>query len=317
MKVFTALIGLFLSGQALSSYIGLEQLQFSQEEVSLHLAESQRFSQIARSCLLNYKKEHLSFYKNHCVTRRRGIFRRRTETNCLSKYYGDRKYSKKPNQRRSDGRRLKYLIPELEKYDFPIEWMQEMEPISCVGMAINCLRESFQKTNQESAWKKLRLYIVKNHSGGTAIQEALRKLGWKVFYWNPASPDTLIERARKWDQEEKNWQSKGWHEYRYLNVQRKNRYYFNTVDNKEELVGFEKTPPAYLKTIPFWMGTANTGYHVFPGTFQDVVEAHSVRPITSIDNLEFSQFNPLNGEGPKWTGSEKYRSGLMAIPPGY
>ena len=42
----------------------------------------------------------------------------------------------------------------------------------------------------------------------------------------------------------------------------------------------------------------------------------SARELTSIDNLEDSLFNPLEkGGGPRWTISEKYRSGLIAVPP--
>jgi hypothetical protein len=33
------------------------------------------------------------------------------------------------------------------------------------------------------------------------------------------------------------------------------------------------------------------------------------------DNIEVSAFNPLaTGGGPRWTRSEKYRSGLIAVP---
>ncbi len=95
-----------------------------------------------------------------------------------------------------------------------------------------------------------------------------------------------------------------------------NTYWFNKVDNKTDMVGFGTAEPKVLQTAAFWIGTANTGYHVFPGTFGDVVEAHSTRHITAIDNLEFSRFSPFaTGGGPRWTKTEKYRSGLIALPP--
>jgi hypothetical protein len=35
----------------------------------------------------------------------------------------------------------------------------------------------------------------------------------------------------------------------------------------------------------------------------------------SIENIEFSKFNPLaSGGGPRWTASLKYRSGLICVP---
>ena len=95
-----------------------------------------------------------------------------------------------------------------------------------------------------------------------------------------------------------------------------NTYWYNKVDNKTDMVGFGNGEPEVLQNAPFWVGTANTGYHVFPGTYGDVVEAHSTRHITSVDNLEFSRFAPFaQGGGPRWTNTEKYRSGLIAIPP--
>jgi len=315
--MFTILCLLNLTNVFSNGYKGLENLKFTDLQKSKHLSESKSFSEIGRSCLLQYRKEHLEFYKNHCVSGTRGVFRRRSFSVCLSKFYGDRKFSKKRFQRRADGRFLQYLGSELDKWDFPEEWMDEMESISCVGMALKCLEKSFKETDQRDTWEVIRKFTLTNASGGTALQEALRVLGWKVMYWNPASKNSLIERATKWDAEEKGWQSKGWHAYRYNSILTKGTYWFNKVDDYSTLVGFEKEIPRYLQSVPFWIGTAHTGYHVFPGTFQEVVEAHSTREITSKDNLEFSNFNPLNGEGPKWTGSEKYRSGLIAVPPSY
>jgi hypothetical protein len=300
-----------------NGYKGLENLKFSDEQKTEHLNNIKRFTEVGRQCLLDYQEEHLTFYKNHCVTATRGVFRRRTYNVCLSKFYGDRKFSKKRFQRRSDGGFLKYLGSELKDWDFPVEWMDLMEPISCVGMALSCLEKSFVKTGQADTWAIINRFTRVNNTGGTALQEALRVLGWKVLYWNPAKKSSLLSRAAKWDEEEKNWQSKGWHAYRYNSILNKGTYWFNKVDDFDTMVGFEKTVPQYLGQVPFWVGTANTGYHVFPGTFQEVVEAHSTREIISKDNLEFSKFNPLAGQGPKWTGSEKYRSGLIAVPPTY
>ena len=92
------------------------------------------------------------------------------------------------------------------------------------------------------------------------------------------------------------------------------------IDDKTLLVGFGTNVPAEFRAVPFWVGTAHSGYHVFPGFSGKIIEAHSQRPISSKDNLEVSSFNPLNqerGGGPKWTNSERYRSGVIAVPPGY
>ena len=65
------------------------------------------------------------------------------------------------------------------------------------------------------------------------------------------------------------------------------------------------------------MGFAHIGYHVFLGFHGRVIEAHSVRDLFAMDNMENTEFNPLAGGGPKSTKSEIYRSGLIAVPPGY
>ena len=40
-----------------------------------------------------------------------------------------------------------------------------------------------------------------------------------------------------------------------------------------------------------------------------------MREMIARDNIEVSQFNPLaTGGGPRWTASERYRSGVIAVP---
>ena len=58
------------------------------------------------------------------------------------------------------------------------------------------------------------------------------------------------------------------------------------------------------------------GKHVFPGFVGDVIEAHSTRQLDSIDNLEQNPFNPLaKGGAPRWTQTDRYRSGIVGILP--
>ena len=80
----------------------------------------------------------------------------------------------------------------------------------------------------------------------------------------------------------------------------------------EELVNFNDNEPSYLKNIPFFIGTAHMGYHVFPGSFGVVVEAHSTRAITDSKTIESAPFNPLEENG---APSGRYRSGMISVPP--
>jgi hypothetical protein len=92
------------------------------------------------------------------------------------------------------------------------------------------------------------------------------------------------------------------------------------IDDKALLVNFGTSVPAQFRAVPFFVGTAHSGYHVFPGFSGRIIEAHSMRELRSMDNLEVSVFNPLdqaNHGGPRWTRSEQYRSGVIVVPPGY
>ena len=65
--------------------------------------------------------------------------------------------------------------------------------------------------------------------------------------------------------------------------------------------------------ISFWCSTA---VHVFPGFADDVQVARGSRQLDSIDNLEQNPFNPLaKGGAPRWTQTDRYRSGIVGIPP--
>ncbi|MEC7277036.1 MAG: hypothetical protein VXV96_12010 [Bdellovibrionota bacterium] len=301
------LLAFALSATTQAAYKG--SINFSAQEINNHKSSIETLVETSQRCLQRYKAEHENFYKNNCIRTRRG-------TKCLSKFYGERRYSKKRFSRRSDGKFLTYLPKELKDEGFNPALANQMEATSCVGLALQCLKEGFQATGQTTQWNKIMRFVRANNVGGTGLQHALQAIGWGVYYWNPAEPAYIQEATRRWDQEEKNWQSKGWHNYRYNNVLRRGTYWYNNVDNATDLVGFVKSVPTILYSYPFWVGTANTGYHVFPGTFEKVVEAHSTRHITSKDNLEFSDFNPLGtGGGPRWTNTEKYRSGLIALPP--
>lgn len=287
-------------------------LEFTEEEIRNHKDNIEQLVSTARSCLLTYRKRHIRFHRRNCISDFFG------KKKCLSRYYGERRYTKVRGQRRSDGKKLEFLPEVLEKEGFPSQWSKYLEATSCVGIALDCLGQGFKKTGQEDQWRRLLDYVKENNVGGTSLQDGLQKIGWKIYYWNPSHISEIQKETKKWDREERRWESKGYHNYRYNNVMNKGMYWFNKVDNKSDLVGFGDRTPRILRNFGYWIGTANTGYHVFPGTFGEVVEAHSTRHITSVENLEFSKFNPFGtGGGPRWSRSEKYRSGLIAFPPLY
>lgn len=307
MKYITWIM-LLAANSVFAGYNG--EINFTQEQITEHKRKAVNLSLIAERCLQRYKSEHESYYRSHCWRNRRG------GKTCLSKYYGDRRYTTKQGSKRSDGKTLEFLPEALRAFGINPAYANQMESISCVGLALNCLGEGFKQTGQSEEWSQIRKFVSNNGVGGTALQHALSQIGWKTYYWNPAPYWSIDADTQRWDAEERNWQSKGYHSYRLNNVRNRGTYWFNKVDNQTDLVGFGDSVPRILRKFPFWVGTANTGYHVFPGTREKVVEAHSTRHFTAFDNLEFSNFSPFaTGGGPRWTNNEKYRSGLIVFPP--
>ena len=221
-----------------------------------------------------------------------------------------------------------------------------LQNISCVDMTRRCLGEGFKKAGMFETWKKIDKEVRANDVSGVEMQKALSDLGWKILYWNPDPNNNAA-----WDNEDKQiaplpvaaactptadkpcpkpktWNGAwGGHTSRYKRVMERDEYYLGSerpirVDDKKLLVGFGTNPPAAFASVPFFVGTAHSGYHVFPGFYGNIIEAHSMRELTGFDNLQVSKFNPLaqgqgQGGGPVWTNSERYRSGVIAIPPGY
>jgi len=221
---------------------------------------------------------------------------------------------------------IQRLKPDLIKRE------AELTNISCVDLTRRCLGAGFAKAGMESTWKKIDTYVKANGVSGTDMQKALVDLGWESLYWNPDPSQNEV-----WDAEDlklnpldptkvepfnpnRKWMPVwGGHAENYNAVMRKGEYFQIPVSDKQTLVGFKMQPPANFEKVPFFVGTAHSGYHVFPGTMGKVIEAHSVRALSSKDNLQISDFNPIDQEhagGPRWTDTEHYRSGVIVIPPG-
>ena len=106
----------------------------------------------------------------------------------------------------------------------------------------------------------------------------------------------------------------GHHQENWLTVNGPHHLYlFNRVDDARQLVNFGPSVPGALLSVPFFVGIAHMGYHVFPGTFGQVIEGHSTREIDDPKTLQSAPFNPIGGGGPT---DGLYRSGLIAVPPG-
>lgn len=269
---------------------------FTDLEIQKHRANIGIITKAATQCLIDTYADHVRFFEKWKV----------------SKYYGDRK-----PEHRSEALRRKELL----KYGAPENLISQLEPISCIGLTVECLGKGFEAANQGATWEKIYKHLkVENRFLGTDLQVMLIQLGWTSAYWNPDPTQNV-----KWDIEDRTlvplkpgrkWMPVwGGHAARYAAVMSRRDYSGIPIRDVKSLVGFKNAPPAVLRKVPFFIGTAHAGYHVFPGFGEKVIEAHSSRNLNDFKNLEVSLFNPLAGGGPKWTRSEHYRSGVIVIPP--
>jgi hypothetical protein len=269
---------------------------FTSAEIRKHRDTSDEFTDASADFLDWIYADHKAFYDKWCV----------------SKYYGNRK----PEHRTYESR-----VRQLRKFGKPTFLADLQVATACILLAMQAMERGFNATGMGNTWKKINNQLkIDQKFYGTDLQIMLQQLGWKVYYWNPDP-----SKNEQWDTEDRElnplrpgrkWMPVwGGHALRYASVKNKGIYYDAHVDNSTALVGFIKDPPASFKTVPIFVGIAHAGYHVFPGRRGEVIEAHSMREMIAEDNIEVAPFNPLaTGGAPRWTRSEKYRSGLIAVP---
>lgn len=290
--MFKSLIFIFLvftlSSHSQAGFKG--SISFTQAEKDRHQQGLADLLATAGDCLKADLQYHQQFYA----------------ANGFSPFYGDQSsFAKKSKAEKK---------AELAKYG-KADFVDSMQPTSCIGLTLKCLEAGFAKAGQADLWKPLYNFTMANDVDGTALQHGLRALGWYILYWNPNTARSAV-----WDIEEqaanpgnplKIW---GFHEQHWINVSKGGKYLYNTVDNYTFLTDFMRTPPPEFTRAPFFVGTAHGGYHVFPGFYGHVIEGHSKRSIDDSQTIEDSPFNPLlKGGGPRGN----YFSGLMAIPPSF
>jgi len=269
---------------------------FSGSEIQAHRGKVPTIAAKAAQYLDDVYADHLAFYNRWGV----------------SKYYGNRR---KDYQTRA-GR-----VAALQSLGKPASLADQQVGTACILLAMQCLKQGFAAAGLSTIWDKIHAVLkVDNAFLGTDLQLMLQQLGWKIYYWNP-NPS----KNDAWDEDDQRLSppkaGKAWnpvwggHALRYKSVIDRRVYYETKVDNASALVNFGTAPPAAFKNVPIFIGIAHAGYHVFPGRRGDVIEAHSMRNLDARDNLEVAPFNPLaSGGAPRWTRTEKYRSGLIAVP---
>lgn len=311
------------------------ELFFSEEEVAQHQAGLRTVLSVAGKCLEQDLATHQQFMKQYGVSKFYGenaSFAKVTEVDPVTNEEKKRDTTPEEKQEKLrakgfDERLIQALIP-LQRCKKASDCPLKMEPASCVGLALKCLKRGFETAGQGEIWARLRQFTRENGVTGNSLQYGLQLLGWKIVYWNP---DPRLN--AKWDADEQKtyptnpkyiW---GKHAFNYKKVMEQGTYGGLQVDDVTSAVGFGTGVPRIVKNVPFYVGIGHMGYHVFPAMGNRVVEAHSMRDVTDPLEIQAELFSPLSpGEGPQGGPrsvlpgghkSDTYRSGILAIPPGY
>lgn len=279
----------FFSASAFAGYEG--EISFTPGEIAWHESNQPLLLETASACLKKHFERHTAFFKQHGV----------------SPYYGEGSDFAKKSERAQ--RR------ELRRKGADEDLLEQMEATSCIGMTMKCLAQGFEKAGQADLWLRLKKFTVANGVGGMPLQHGLQKLGWKLLFWNPDLRRNRVRAIYEAKQDPGNkrryW---GFHEEYWQSVSTHGTYLYNRVDDFRLLLNFGPQVPPALKPIPFFVGTAHGGYHVFSGTRGQVIEAHSLVDIDDPKTIDSSPFNPMEGQGP---GEGMYFSGLIAVPAQY
>jgi len=305
MKNILALTLVLLGTSSLSALAYKGSPGFTSEEVRRHQNGLPIIMNAASECLKADIDYHLKFHKEWGV----------------SPFYGDRsafarvKLPDGTYRSTTKDEKLRQLYGYGLSQRQANEYLRIMRPTSCVGLVLKCLGKGFETAGQAEIWRKLRGFVMEHRVSGGALQQGLQELGWTLMYWNP---DTSMNASYDREDQRRNptnpdhvW---GKHAYNWMMVKKHRKYLYNRVDDASSLVNFGEQVPHAIRKVPFFVGVANMGYHVFPGSYGRIIEGHSTRKLSDRQTIETSPFNPLmNGGGPRGF----YRSGLVAVPPGY
>jgi hypothetical protein len=298
-------------------------ISFSQGERLTHERNVSRIVEDAAACLQADLNRHKQFVGKYGISAFYGENATFAKTTSVDPWSGKEVSSPTSSEQKRDMLRARGLPENLVQQFVPQRACRsssdcplKLEPTSCIGLTLKCLARGFNNAGETAVWNRLRAFVRNNGVQGDALQFALQQLGWKLVYWNPAT-----DRASAWDAAERQaypgnpkgiW---GKHALMLSQIRSQNRYYTNRMDDTRSMVDFGTTTPDFIKRTPYFVGIAHMGYHVFAGSYGQIVEGHSTRAITDPQAIETSAFNPLvKGGGPR---GGPYKSGVVAVPPGY
>jgi hypothetical protein len=198
---------------------------------------------------------------------------------------------------------------------------------SCEMFVTKYLQRGFDETSQSAVYKRINKFLTDNDRDGLALAFALRKLGWKIVYWNtdvnvtpPLPTDRKIMGQNPAD-----------HDWSTKIAMNKREYYGVPVDavmvnfapQKGSNTKRDTSAYAKLSDVPYYVGISHAGFHVWQGSYGNVTESHSFWDPTDRHNIEVGSFAPPyespTGRTIEYQGKQQtfyYYAGIIAIPPG-
>lgn len=176
--------------------------------------------------------------------------------------------------------------------------MPTPEKSDCISWTMRILGEAYRSVGREGRWEQIRTTVTAHGTRGTDLARELESDGWKGIYFNPdprLSDDGNPE-----------------HGYTARRVAQGKPYYGLRVDDR--VIGYRPTPGSsttedlsgvsHLEKVPFFVGVARGGDHVFVGRWGRVNEFHWDVGPTEAGAIEET---PLP--------SFVWNSGILMVPP--
>ncbi|MES2964368.1 MAG: hypothetical protein V4760_10785 [Bdellovibrionota bacterium] len=203
----------------------------------------------------------------------------------------------------------------------------EVGVTSCEIFVTKYLQRGFEEISQASVYKRINKFLTDNDRDGLALAFALRKLGWKIVYWNTdANVTPPLPEDRKIM-----GQTPADHVWSTKLALNKREYYgvpidavmINFAPQKGSKTKKDTSAYARLADVPYYVGISHAGFHVWQGSYGNVTESHSFWDPTDRHNIEVGSFAPPlespTGRTIEYQGKRQtffYYAGIIAIPPG-
>lgn len=205
--------------------------------------------------------------------------------------------------------------------------LKDVGVTSCEVFTNRFLSKGFTAIGQADVYKRINTFLNANDRDGLALVFALKKLGWKVLYWNTDIAKTPpLPKDRKLvgvTPDDHVWDTKAALTKRTYHGLSIDGYLVNFSPNPGSTTVKDDAVMAKLRQVPYYVGISHAGFHVWNGSYGTITESHSFFDPADERNIQIGAFDPprasptcrdlvVNGKPERWC----YYSGVIAVPPG-